>query len=40
MEQGMVQDIVGKEVAADFNWLDTVYGIVTNYFEWMLLKRV
>jgi len=38
MEQGMVQDIVGMEVASDLNGLDTVYGIVTNYVEWMFLK--
>ena len=34
----MVQDLVGMEVASDLNGLDTVYGIVTNYFEWMFLK--
>ena len=38
MEQGMVQDLVGMEVASDLNDLDTVYGIVTNYVEWMFLK--
>ena len=36
--QGMVQNIVGMEVASDLNGLDTVYGIVTNYVEWMFLK--
>ena len=36
--QGMVQDLVGMEVASDLNDLDTVYGIVTNYVEWMFLK--
>jgi hypothetical protein len=40
MEQGMVQDLVGMEVASDLNGLDTVYGIVTNYVEWMdILKK-
>ena len=39
MEQGMVHDIVGMEVASDLNGLDTVYGIVTNYVEWMFLKN-
>ena len=38
MEQGMVQDLVGMEVASDLNDLDTIYGIVTNYVEWMFLK--
>ena len=36
--QGMVQDLVGMEVASDLNDLDTVYGIVTNYVAWMFLK--
>ena len=26
------------EVASDLNDLDTVYGIVTNYVQWMFLK--
>jgi hypothetical protein len=38
MEQGMVQDLVGMEVASDLDGLDTVYGIVTNYVEWIFLK--
>jgi hypothetical protein len=37
MEQGMGQDLVGMEIASDLNGLDTVYGIVTNYVEWMFL---
>ncbi|KAJ2988338.1 hypothetical protein HDV02_005636 [Globomyces sp. JEL0801] len=36
--QGMVQDLVGMEVVSDLNDLDTVYGIVTNYVEWLFLK--
>ena len=36
--QGMVQDLVGMEVASDLDNLDTVYGLVTNYIEWMFLK--
>jgi hypothetical protein len=36
--QGMVQDLVGMEVASDLDNLDTVYGIVTNYVQWMFLK--
>ncbi|KAK6094119.1 hypothetical protein MT418_005931 [Batrachochytrium dendrobatidis] len=39
MEQGMVQDLVGMEVASDLDGLDTVYGIVTNYIEWIFLKN-
>jgi hypothetical protein len=38
MEQGMVQDLVGMEVASDLDRLDVVYGIVTNYVEWIFLK--
>jgi hypothetical protein len=38
MEQGMVQDLVGMEVASDLDGLDTVNGIVTNYVEWIFLK--
>ncbi|KAI8897021.1 hypothetical protein BC833DRAFT_615226 [Globomyces pollinis-pini] len=36
--QGMVQNLVGMEVVSDLNDLDTVYGIVTNYVEWLFLK--
>jgi hypothetical protein len=36
--QGMVQDLVGMEVASDLDNLDTVYGIVTNYVQWTFLK--
>ncbi|OAJ40084.1 hypothetical protein BDEG_23861 [Batrachochytrium dendrobatidis JEL423] len=39
MEQGMAQDLVGMEVASDLNGLDTVYGIVRNYAEWIFLKN-
>ena len=38
IRQGMVQDLVGMEVASDLNGLDTVYGIVTNYILWVFLK--
>ena len=34
----MVQNLVGMEVASDLDGLDTVYGIVTNYVEWIFLK--
>jgi hypothetical protein len=37
--QGMAQDMVGMEGASDLDGLDTVYGIVTNYVEWIFLKR-
>jgi hypothetical protein len=38
LEQGMAQDIVGCEVAADIGGLDCVYGIVTNFDKWIFLK--
>ena len=38
MDQGMIQNLVGMEVVADLYNLDTVYGIVTNYTEWIFLK--
>lgn len=31
---GMVQNLIGCEVAADVYQLDVVYGIVTNYRAW------
>ena len=34
IEQGMTQDLVGCEVAAEVGGLDVVYGIVTNYILW------
>ncbi len=34
----MVNALVGMEVASDLNGLDTVYGIVTNYVQWIFLK--
>ena len=34
IEQGMSQDLVGCEVAAEVGGLDVVYGIVTNYVQW------
>ena len=34
IEQGMTQDLVGCEVAAEVGGLDVVYGIVTNYVQW------
>jgi hypothetical protein len=37
-EQGMAQDLVGCEVAAEVGGLDIVYGIVTNYIQWNLLR--
>jgi hypothetical protein len=38
MDQGLAQNLVGMEVASDLDSLDTVYGLVTNYIEWMFLK--
>jgi hypothetical protein len=39
LQQGMAQDLVGMEVASDVDGLDVVYGIVTNYAEWIFLKN-
>ncbi len=39
MDQGMAQNLVGCEALADVEQLDTVYGIVTNYKEWIFFKR-
>jgi len=39
MEQGMAQNLVGCEVLADVEQLDTVYSIVTNYKEWIFFKH-
>jgi hypothetical protein len=38
MEQGMAQDLVGCEVAAEVDQLDVVYGIVTTYYQWRFLR--
>ena len=38
MEQGIVENLVGMKVVADLDGTDTVYGIVTNYMEWLFLK--
>jgi hypothetical protein len=38
-QQGIAQDLVGMEVASDVDNLDVVYGIVTNYAEWIFLKN-
>ena len=40
IEQGMAQDLVGCEVAAEVGGLDIVYGIVTNYIQWNFLRSL
>jgi hypothetical protein len=40
MNQGMAQDLLGCEVAAEINNLDLVYGIVTNYVQWIFLRSL
>jgi hypothetical protein len=40
MGQGMAQDLLGCEVAAELDHLDTVYGIVTNYVQWNFLRSL
>jgi hypothetical protein len=40
IEQGMAQDLVGCEVAAEVGGLDVVYGIVTNYVQWNFLRSL
>eukprot|EP00842_Homolaphlyctis_polyrhiza_P002674 jgi/Hompol1/3407/HPOL_006535-RA len=38
-EQGIAQDLLGCEAVADMERLDCVYGIVTNYVEWVFIKN-
>ena len=40
MDQGIAQDLIGCEVAADIDGLDIVYGIVTNYYQWMFFRSL
>ena len=40
MEQGMIQDLVGCEVAAEVEGLNVVYGIVTSYTQWIFLRSL
>jgi hypothetical protein len=40
LEQGMAQNLVGCEVAAELGELDIVYGIVTNYIQWNFLRSL
>jgi hypothetical protein len=40
IEQGMAQDLVGCEVAAELGGLDIVYGIVTNYIQWNFFRSL
>jgi hypothetical protein len=37
-EQGMAQDLLGCEVAADLDNSSTVYGVVTNFEKWIFIK--
>ena len=38
MEQGLAQDLLGLEVLADIDGLETVIGVVTNLHEWIFVK--
>jgi hypothetical protein len=40
MGQGMAQDLLGCEVAAEIGHLDSVYGIVTNFIQWNFLRSL
>ena len=40
MGQGMAQDLLGCEVAAEIGHLNLVYGIVTNYVQWNFLRSL
>ena len=40
MRQGMAQDLLGCEVAAEIDHLDLVYGIVTNYVQWSFFRSL
>ena len=37
--KGMAQDLLGCEVVADLDQVDVVYGIVTNYTQWVFLQN-
>eukprot|EP00158_Paraphelidium_tribonemae_P000322 Partr_v1_DN21379_c0_g1_i1_m5009 len=37
-DQGMVQNLLGCEIAADLDESSVVYGIVTNFFGWIFVK--
>ena len=38
-EQGMAQDLLGCEVAADLDKSQVVYGVVTNFERWIFIKN-
>ena len=38
MEQGLAQNLIGCEVAADLDNSAVVYGIVTSYLQWTFVK--
>ena len=38
MDQGMAQSLLGCEALADVEQLPVVYGIVTNYLEWIFFR--
>ena len=40
MDQGLAQDLLGCEVAAEIDQLNLVYGIVTNYYQWTFLRSL
>ncbi|KAJ3221898.1 hypothetical protein HDU81_010272 [Chytriomyces hyalinus] len=40
IEQGLAQDLLGCEVAAELDNLDKVMGIVTNYVQWNFLRSL
>jgi hypothetical protein len=40
MREGMAQDLLGCEVAAEIGHLNLVYGIVTNYVQWNFLRSL
>jgi hypothetical protein len=40
MDQGLVQNLLGMEALADIENAHTVYGIVSNYLEWMFITSL
>lgn len=40
IRQGMAQDLLGCEIAAEIGHLDLDYGIVTNYVQWNFLRSL
>ncbi|KAI3656532.1 hypothetical protein MP638_003484 [Amoeboaphelidium occidentale] len=40
LEQGLVQTLLGCEIASELEHSDCVYGIVANYIEWLFIRNL